>query len=224
MQGPAAAVPPVRVFVSHASADRDVAVALTSGLRDEGLEVWLAVDDIHAGENYAEEIFAALVASDAVVVVLSRPAIESPHVKREINLAIDRRKRILPFSREVALTSGPELPIDWRYWLGVLQVEPLDRIADAVSLVVERTRRTPARPVAGRRAATGDSRDVSGAIRTVLIQIASEHQDFGAFVGRCHHLRRSRAELEGELRRLRDRGLVTFDEPLDDSTPITLST
>jgi hypothetical protein len=220
---PVAEARPVRVFISHASADREIAIGIAKGLRDAGLEPWLAIDAIQTGENYAEEIFASLVASDAVVIVLSRDAVASPHVKREMNLAIDRRKRILPFSLEVALTSGNELSADWKYWLGVVQVEPFVRVADTVRLIAERTRLTPV-AVPTRLRGVQPKPDLAQLMRMALIQVASDQQNFAALVARLRHLRRSRKEFEEQVRAFRDRGLIVFDEPLEDSTLLRLST
>lgn len=212
--------PAVRVFISHSSADRGTADDLADALRAAGLDVWVDLDGIRLGDSYAEEIYTALVASDAIVLILSPESIASPHVKREMNLAIDRAKPVLPFSLEVSLADA--LSPEWKYWLGIVQIEPLGRIDDAVRLIVERTRPAPVAPVRSRRAAS--AADPTPAIRPVLIQMASDRKDFAALAARLRHLRLTRPALERYVREFRDRGLIEFEEPLGDSTPLHLAT
>ncbi|WP_199421588.1 TIR domain-containing protein [Actinotalea solisilvae] len=108
-------------FISFASQDEAIARALSAHLEAAGISTFFAPRDIRGGMNFAVEIVRAVASSDAVVVLLSRPAVESPHVRREVSLAIDERRVLLP----VALP-GTRFPVgfsaEWTYWLSAVQV------------------------------------------------------------------------------------------------------
>ena len=110
------------IFISHSSSDLDEALEIREQLIGRGFQIWMAAEDIQPGVNFAEEITKSIHQSDAVVVLLSPESIASPHVKREVNLTIDRQKFLIPVllggSRDFIAT----LPEDWKYWLTVVQV------------------------------------------------------------------------------------------------------
>lgn len=112
------------VFISHATSDRPVVERLAVALEAAGVRVWMASKDIAVGANYAQEITDALSRAAGIAVVLTPAAITSPHVRREVNLAIDRGRELLP----IDLSASPEfmatLPGDWTYWLSLAQVLP----------------------------------------------------------------------------------------------------
>lgn len=112
----------MNIFISHASSDLQEALALKEQLKDLGHLIWMAAEDIKPGVNFAEEITKSIQQADAVVVLLSPSSVASPHVKREVNLTIDRKKYLIP-----VLLGGQQdfistLPEDWKYWLTVVQI------------------------------------------------------------------------------------------------------
>ena len=111
-----------RIFISHASVDVEVAVGLKAYLEKLGLSTWLARDDIEPGKNFAEEITNALEKSSALIVILSSASLSSAHVKREVNMSIDRGLTIIPVILGTPDEFISQLPEDWRYWLTVIQV------------------------------------------------------------------------------------------------------
>jgi hypothetical protein len=118
MAGP----PQSNIFISHASSNLEEALSLKSQLSNLGYTTWMAVEDIEAGVNFAEEISKSIKASDAVVVLLSPESIASPHVKREVNLTIDNQKYLIPVLLGNEKDFFATLPEDWRYWLSVVQI------------------------------------------------------------------------------------------------------
>lgn len=125
-----------RLFVSHASEEESVATGLTAELQRHGVSAWLATRDIQVGENYAAQIHDAIVESSHLVVLLSPASIESVHVQREVNLALDQGKALLP----VVVAEHPDflstLPAQWKYWLGVVQVVPYFSAANTVEALL----------------------------------------------------------------------------------------
>ncbi len=130
---------PTTTFVCHASEDHDVADTLRAALETHGLRCWIAPRDVPAGANYADAIVSGIVGSDAVLLVFSHYADASPHVRRELEQAVNNDLRIVPVRIEDKMPS-PEV----RYYLGSWQWldafpppinDHLTRVVDAVRTV-----------------------------------------------------------------------------------------
>ena len=76
-----------KVFISYASQDVAVAEKLCAALEAASLPCWIAPRDVRAGESYAAAIVQAINSCRMLVLVLSKSAIESSHVLREIERA-----------------------------------------------------------------------------------------------------------------------------------------
>jgi len=110
------------IFISHATEDAEIARGLSAALEAEGVRTWLASRDVAVGANYAAEIVRAVSSSQYLLVLLSPAGIESPHVRREVSIAIDRKVPVLPVSTDPTGEFMAELPVDWTYWLSLAQV------------------------------------------------------------------------------------------------------
>ncbi|KUI26563.1 hypothetical protein AU196_02830 [Mycobacterium sp. IS-1742] len=90
----------MKVFLSHASADKPTVRAIAQALSDSQIEVWLDEADIRVGESIPEGITAGLVGSDLLLLVFSRQALQSRWVKRELHafymMAMSSGKPIIP--------------------------------------------------------------------------------------------------------------------------------
>jgi phosphoribosyl-ATP pyrophosphohydrolase len=120
----------LRVFISHASPDSMDAQHIAKALGEVGVDTWLASRDVKAGQNFAESIIEAIEKSTHLLVLLTEDSLKSPHVKREVNHAIDQQKALLPVFRNVPIDVKSALPSDWRYWLGIAQAIVWDQEAD----------------------------------------------------------------------------------------------
>lgn len=112
------------LFVSHASADLSVAEQLVTAFEDRRIPTWLAHRDIRVGDNYAAQIYNAITRSSHILVLLSPDGVASPHVRREVNVAIDNGIAVLPLVVTQSTDFMANLPGDWKYWLGVVQAKP----------------------------------------------------------------------------------------------------
>jgi len=128
----------LKLFVSHASEDSVAATDIVSELDRCGMATWLATRDIQVGENYAAQIYNAIVDSSHLVVLLSPASVASQHVQREMNLALDQGKSVLPLIVSSNSDFMSSLPAEWKYWLGVVQVVPYTGPSEAVSTLVKR--------------------------------------------------------------------------------------
>jgi len=106
------------IFISFASPDSAVAAAVCGALEREGVTCWLAPRNVMPGEFYADAIVRAIDASKAVVIVLSKNAIASPHVLREVERASSRRHPVISLRIDLApLPAGLEYFLNTSQWL-----------------------------------------------------------------------------------------------------------
>jgi serine/threonine-protein kinase len=97
---------PRDVFISHSSADAELARDLRAILEGAGYSCWMAPDDIVGTETWTEQILGAIANSKAMIVLVSSAANASPHVSREVNLALGRKRAVLPVRIESVPPEG----------------------------------------------------------------------------------------------------------------------
>lgn len=81
-------------FISYSTKDEYDAFALKTLLEKNGKQVWIAPDGIPSGFDYAQAIPAALRITTRFIVLLSQNSANSGWVRREIDRAINEKKRI----------------------------------------------------------------------------------------------------------------------------------
>ncbi|HEY0050497.1 MAG TPA: toll/interleukin-1 receptor domain-containing protein [Pyrinomonadaceae bacterium] len=89
----------MKVFLSYAHKDIDLAKKIEAVLEGEGLQVWNAETEILPGDNFAEKISDALKASDAMVVLLTPESLNSKWIQWEIEYALSNKsynRRVIP--------------------------------------------------------------------------------------------------------------------------------
>ena len=89
----------MKVFVSHSHADAELAARISEALQEMGLDVWDSDLNLLPGDNWAAEVARALEESDAMVVLLTPDAINSPWVRREMEYALGAKRysnRLIP--------------------------------------------------------------------------------------------------------------------------------
>jgi len=104
------------IFLSHSSGDADAARELRAELEAVGYSCWMAPDDVDGTDPWAEQILSAIEDCRAMVILLSSNANRSPHVSREVNLALGRRRAVLPIRIE---NIAPEASLE--YLLSLVQ-------------------------------------------------------------------------------------------------------
>jgi hypothetical protein len=106
------------VFVSHATADREVAEGAVRRLESEGIACWIAPRDIRPSHDFPSAIVEAIRRARLMLLVLSRSAVGSPHVKREVFCAEEHRVPVLPFRVEdVELDEAMKYMLGPTHWL-----------------------------------------------------------------------------------------------------------
>lgn len=129
------------IVISHANQDADLASSMADALERESLNCWLASRDVPVGSNFAEEIYRAISRADFLLVLLSPESISSPHVKREVNMAIDKGVTLLPVLLGHHSEFMGTLPDDWNYWLSLAQFVTFTDTATTVSRIAKEIRK-----------------------------------------------------------------------------------
>lgn len=89
----------MKVFISHACADKTFVRKVVAGLEEAGFEAWDASREILPGDNWVDKTARALQESEAMVVLLSPDALRSSAVRREIDYALGEQRysnRLIP--------------------------------------------------------------------------------------------------------------------------------
>lgn len=89
----------MQVYISHAIADRDLALRLIAELRRSGFNVWSPEDHIYPGDNWAKETGKALEFSELMVVIFSARANDSSMLRQDVQFALTSggyRGRVIP--------------------------------------------------------------------------------------------------------------------------------
>jgi hypothetical protein len=116
-----------------------------AALEAGGVGCWIAPRDIEAGENYTQAILDALDAAPAVVLVFSSATNESPHVSRELEVAVGAGRRIVPVRLEAVEPSGA-----LRYFIGTSQwLDATGPSSDWSEALVPAVRRAVGQPDTG---------------------------------------------------------------------------
>ena len=114
------------IFISYSSKDREKAEQLTELLSSAGLSVWIDQSSLEVSTSWSAEIVDAITVCKAFIVLLSPNSIESHNVIKEVSLASEKRKKILPLDIEPVT-----LPRELEYQLAGIHRAPMTNI-DAI--------------------------------------------------------------------------------------------
>jgi adenylate cyclase len=105
------------IFISYSRKDSEQALSLAERLRGEGMSVWIDQQGIGAAEQWATEIASSIRECSSFILVLSPSSILSENVLKELSLASEKRKRIVP----IDIAAGIEIPVSFEYALAGIQ-------------------------------------------------------------------------------------------------------
>ena len=107
------------VFISYASQNRDRILDLVERLRGAGVSVWIDQMGIEGAAMWSQQIVAAIRDCKVLILAISKNSATSENVVKELALASEGRKRILPVFIEEA-----DIPETMAYQLaGIQRVE-----------------------------------------------------------------------------------------------------
>ena len=106
------------LFISYSSKDQIVANEIVSKLEAQGLKCWFGPECVPQGQDFQTAIVDAISSVFAVVLVFSKNSDASKHVQREVLLADQAERPVLPLRIEnVEPTSGLKYQMAGRQWL-----------------------------------------------------------------------------------------------------------
>lgn len=114
------------VFISYSSLNREQTDKIRGIFNKNGIESWIAPDDIPVGSKYAQVINKAIKNCACLVLVLTKESVRSQWVAKEVERAINYKKPIIPIQLEdVVLTDEFEL------YISTDQILPITNIVDS---------------------------------------------------------------------------------------------
>jgi TPR repeat protein len=130
------------IFLSYASKDQKTAETICQALESRGLECWMAVRNIHPGENFQEAIVRAIRSAKVMLFVFSANSNNSDEVKKEIVLAGQHKLFVIPIRVEdVAPNEALAYEFATRQWIDLYKdwesaIEQLTAQVQAVTALV----------------------------------------------------------------------------------------
>ena len=95
-----AATQPAEVVISYSSKDRDKVMAFVQRLLDLNVHVWIDYGNIDGALLWGQEIVEAIEGSKVLILMASESSVASTNVVKEVTLASENKKHILPLHLE----------------------------------------------------------------------------------------------------------------------------
>jgi hypothetical protein len=119
-------------FISHHSSQKKTARHLKTVLERNGVEGWMAPDDIDPGVAFDQAIIEQVERSDLIILLFCAKSDQSRHVKRELMMAENNKKLIYPVRLEDIDAKG------LAYWLNDYQwIDWIDRRDATIQKMIE---------------------------------------------------------------------------------------
>ena len=117
------------VFISYSRKDQKFVLGLEDELRNLGIDVWIDQGNILGGDTWHEEISVAIDGCVAFILVLSKNAIRSQEVSRELSLAYNKNKKRIPVVIEdVIIPPTMEYPLVGLHYLDFREEKFVDNL------------------------------------------------------------------------------------------------
>ena len=107
---------PPEIFASYSREDQAQVFPIVDKLRERGLNIWIDQEGIHGAKLWSQEIVNAIESSKVFILFASAKAFVSKNVTKELALASESDKHILPIFIEDA-----EIPAAMKYQLAGIQ-------------------------------------------------------------------------------------------------------
>ena len=115
------------VFISYKSEEQSYADALKRLLEGNGIKTWMAPYDIPGGSEYGAVIIRAIKDSSGMVLLLSEMAQTSQHILREMDIATNAGKVVIPLRIDNSqLTDSFEYRLLTTQIVAVKSIDPND--------------------------------------------------------------------------------------------------
>ena len=121
------------IFISHKhDPDHEYALKIANILKKNGINYWIAPESIESGNDFATDVPRAINACELFLLVLTENTHLSAHVRKEVNLAISHKKRIIPIK-----IGDFDLDDSFEYLLADVQIVPFSFSEGDIKSLVE---------------------------------------------------------------------------------------
>ena len=104
------------VFISYSSQDQERVVKIADKLRSADISIWVDESGISAATLWSQEIAEAITSCKVLVLMVTPKSVASENVVKEVSLAAEQRKKILP-----VILEPTEIPKSLQYHLAGIQ-------------------------------------------------------------------------------------------------------
>jgi TolB-like protein len=116
------------IFISYSRNDSEHAKTLAGRLGAMGLSIWMDTASLAAAETWSAEIVDAIKACRALVVLLSAHSVSSANVTKEVALASEKKKTVIPIViEECELNSAMEYALAGLHQVSLFDEAALER-------------------------------------------------------------------------------------------------
>ena len=125
------------LFVSHVSENRAEAMEIVAALERRNIRCWIAPRDVQPGRPFDDEISAAIDGCRAMLLVFSDHCNDSEYIRREVTVAGESQKLVIPFRIENAHPKhGLRVRLADLHWIDgfVAREQAVDAVAQALGL------------------------------------------------------------------------------------------
>jgi TIR domain len=136
------------LFISYASHDSSFVQSLSSVIRSAGIDTWVDRENLSPGDRWRGEVMTAIETCTVFVVVLSQASASSREVRREVEAADRREKRIIPIIKEACDPRSMELVLAERHWIDFSTGDPSGGARQLVDALQGRSAERPVSPMA----------------------------------------------------------------------------
>ena len=160
------------LFVSHVSEDRAEAMEIVAALERRNILCWIAPRDVQPGHPFDDEISTAIDGCRAMLLVFSDHCNDSEYIRREVTVAGESQKLVIPFRIENAQPKhGLRVRLADLHWIDgfIAREQAVDVLVQALGLNTTTSHRS---------AEPNKSKTVSEQVSTVAAAgLASAGQD-----------------------------------------------
>ncbi len=116
------------IFISYSRRDSEQALSLAERLRASGASVWIDTAALTAAETWSAEIVNAINSCKTFIILLSPDSVASHNVTKELSLASEKRKTIVPIViAECKLNESMEYALAGLQQVSITDEEALER-------------------------------------------------------------------------------------------------
>jgi TIR domain len=138
------------LFVSHVTEDRAAATQVVDELERRGVRCWIAPRNVRPGGTFDDDIADAIESCRAMLLIFSSQCNESEYIRREITVAGNANKLIIPFRIEdVEPKRGLSVRLANLHWIDafVTRERAIDEVVHSVHAPCAGTPPQPSQPV-----------------------------------------------------------------------------